>query len=343
MRRRAFLGLGAAGLTSVAGCLAVGSSSPDTEPSIPWRRDGEVYHPGHRVGMQMIGMAQAGDLTVALSYSYPDRFWTISGGRRNRVGLEDKSGSIHLMASVWHTDTETVFPVASGLRVRVEHPNEEVTQRAMWPMLTQNMGFHFGDNILIPEWGTHRITVDIGSPALQPAGRLQESFEGTDSVTFDVNLQLSKRNRIAVARQSQQRGNHAAVSPMDMSRHPLSFAPWPNEMPGRLLGRDTSGDGVFLAFLEETSLVVSPRTPFNRFVLPLMSLSARVERDGEPVSEDRLTPAIDATRQYHYRGPAEAIQSGDTITVSVDAPPQTARHIGYESAFLEMPDVTVTV
>jgi hypothetical protein len=247
------------------------------------------------------------------------------------------------MASLWHTETETVFPVASGLRVRVAHPNGDVTRRAMWPMLTQNMGFHFGDNILIPEWGNHEITVDIGSPALQPQNRLQSSFVGTESVSTEINLQLSKRNRIAVDRQSQRRGNHTAAPPMEMSDHPLSFAPWPGELPGRLLGRETSGDGVFLLFAEDDSLVVSPRTPFNRFILPLMSLSASVERDGETVSERRLTPAIDATRQYHYRSPVEDIQSGDTVRISVDAPPQTARHIGYESAFLEMPDVTVTV
>lgn len=344
MNRRAFLASSSAvGLASLAGCLSARSQPPETNLAPPWRREGEVYHPGHRIGMQLIGTAETGGVTVGLSYSYPDRFWTISGSRRNRVGIEQKNDSIHLMASVWDTETETVFPMASGLRVQVDHAGEQVTQRALWPMLTQNMGFHFGDNITIPEWGDHTITVDVGSPGLRRRGQLQDSFEGADTVGFDENLQLSKRNRIAVARQSQRRGNHAAVEPMDMAMHPLSFAPPTSALPGRVLGRATSDDGVFVVTAEESTLVVSPRTPFNGFVLPLMSLSARIDRDGQTVAEGELTPAIDATRQYHYRLPVDSLQAGDQITLSVVAPPQTARHIGYESAFLEMNEMTVTV
>lgn len=346
MHRRTFLASSSAvGLASLAGCLSARSQPPETNLAPPWRREGEVYHPGHRVGMQMIGTAETGGLTVGLTYSYPDRFWTISGTRRNRVGLKKKNDSIHLMASLWDTDTETVFPVASGLRVQVDHAGEQVTQRALWPMLTQNMGFHFGDNIIIPEWGEHTITVDIGSPDLRRRSEFRDSFEQIETVSFDINLQLSKRNRIAVARQSERRGDHTAVEPMDMAVHPLSFAPPIGALPGRLLGQGRSGDGVFFVTLEDSpsTLVVSPRTPFNGFVLPLMSLSARVDRDDQTVAEGPLTPAIDSTRTYHYRMPAGDIQSGDRVTVSVDAPPQTARHIGYESAFLEMPDVAVTV
>jgi hypothetical protein len=344
MNRRAFLASGSAvGLASLAGCLSVRSESPETTLAPPWRREGEVYHPGHRIGMRMLGTAQTGNLTVGLSYSYPDRFWTVSGRRRNRVGIEQKNDSIHLMASVWDTETETVFPMASGLRVQVESGGDSVTQRALWPMLTQNMGFHFGDNVLIPEWGEHTITVDIGSPSLRRRGDLRDSFEGAETVSFDVNLQLSKRNQIDVARQSTRRGNHAAVEPMEMAMQPLSFAPSTTALPGRLLGRPTSGDGVFVVTAEDSTLVVSPRTPFNGFVLPLMSLSARIDRDGQTAAEGQLTPAIDSTRNYHYRLPVDSLQSGDQLTLSVVAPPQTARHIGYESAFLEMDEMTMTV
>jgi hypothetical protein len=74
-----------------------------------------------------------------------------------------------------------------------------------------------------------------------------------------------------------------------------------------------------------------------------MSLSASIERNGRTVSDGSLTPTIDPTRGYHYRRPVDGIESGDTITLSVDRPPQTARHMGYESAFLEMSEMTLTV
>lgn len=343
MRRRAFLeGGGAAGLASLAGCLSASSPPPDVESGPPWRRDGEVYHTGHQDGMELIGFAQAGPLTVGLSYAFPTQFWTVAGARRNRIDLTDRNDAVHLMASVWHTETETVFPIASGLRVTLERTGTSPIRKALWPMLSQRMGFHFGDNVTLEEWGEYTITVDIGSPSLQKRGGLQYSFEEADSVSFTYNFQLSKRDyNISGTEKLDKRGAHTAVPPMQMSMHPLSFAPL--NLPGRLLGRATSGDAVFLIVSDGSSLVVSPQTPFNRFVLPLMALSARHERDGQIVSEGSLTPTIDPTRTYHYRRPIDGIESGETITLSVDSPPQTARHAGYESAFLEMPDMTITV
>jgi hypothetical protein len=38
-----------------------------------------------------------------------------------------------------------------------------------------------------------------------------------------------------------------------------------------------------------------------------------------------------------------AAQSGDEIEMQIDSPPQAARHQGYETAFLDMPAVTVSV
>lgn len=345
MRRRAFLEIGGvAGITSLAGCLSTGTSPPDLEPGPPWRREGEVYHTGHGGDMEMIGFARAGSLTVGLSYAFPTRFWTVAGSRRNRVTLTGRDDSVHLMASVWDTETGTVLPIASGLRVTVEREDVSPIQKALWPMLSQLMGFHFGDNFTLPKWGEYTVTIDIGSPSLDLRGGLQDSFAQADSVSFEYDFQLSTRNHgITIDRQPDKRGAHAAASPMQMAMHPLSFAPQASEIPGRLLGRATSGDAVFLVVAEESSLVVSPRTPFNRFVLPLMSLSARLERDGRTVSDGSLTPAIDPDRNYHYRQPIDGIESGDTITISVDSPPQTARHAGYESAFLEMSEMTITV
>lgn len=345
MRRRTFLAIGgAAGLGSLAGCLSAGSRSPEVEPGPPWRRDGEVYHTGHVDGMDMIGRTQLGSLTVGLSYDFPSQFWTVTGSRRNRISLTDRNDSIHVMVSVWDTETETVFPNASGPRVTLERDGSSPIQKGLWPMLSQKMGFHFGDNFTLDEWGEHTITVDISDPSMRMRGGLQGSFENVEPVTFEFNFQLSKRDyNISGTEKIKKRGDHDASPPMQMSRHPLSIAPLPGEMPGRLLGDPTTGDAVFLVFLEGDSLVVSPRTPFNRFVLPLMSLSARIERDGQTVSEGSLTPALDPTRSHHYRYQTDGIESGDTVTISVDAPPQTARHAGYESAFLDMSDVLVTV
>jgi len=93
----------------------------------------------------------------------------------------------------------------------------------------------------------------------------------------------------------------------------------------------------------ESYLAVSPRTPYNRYPLPFMSLSATLTRDGETVSDHALDPALDPDLGYHYGAPIPALETGDEVALSVGVPPQVSRHEGYERAFLGMPDVTVTV
>lgn len=347
MRRRNLLAAGSsAALAALAGCLGGSAEPPSTDSSPPWRREGEVYNPGHRMGMEMIGAARTGDVTVGLSYHLPTRFWTVAGTRRQPVRTEDRPDGIHLMASVWHTETRTVLPVGSGLRVRVEREGDIVTRRALWPMLTQTMGFHYGDNVTFEEWDEHSMTVDVGSPAAALRGPLAGAFEETSPVEFEFDFLLSRRNDIPVSRRPDQRGAHGALEPMQMAM-PLSHAPTQGTLPGRVLGTGTSGDARFVVTAVDdadgTYLAVSPRTPFNRFVMPLMSLSAAVDRDGTTVFEGPLSAAVDLDRGYHYGTTVDGLAAGDEVTVSVDSPPQVARHIGYESAFLEMPDVTVTV
>jgi len=128
---------------------------------------------------------------------------------------------------------------------------------------------------------------------------------------------------------------------------PLSVAPSGDELPGRVLGEAESGDAVLLATAADsdggTYLAVSLRTPYNGYVLPMMALSATLERDGSTVFEGPLQKAIDPDRAYHYGAVVDGVEAGDELTVTVDAPPQVSRHEGYETAFLDMPEVTYSV
>ncbi|MDX1748477.1 MAG: hypothetical protein R3324_21300, partial [Halobacteriales archaeon] len=56
-----------------------------------------------------------------------------------------------------------------------------------------------------------------------------------------------------------------------------------------------------------------------------------------------LQATLDPDLGYHYGAAVPSLSSGDSVTVTVDGPPQVARHEGYEMAFLEMPPVTLTV
>lgn len=355
MRRRNLLRAGGtAVLAALAGCSS-GTSSEQSEsefddPSPPFSRSDAVYHQAHRSGMKMLGTKQIGNRTVGLSYTYAERFWTVTGTKTQRVGIgprpDAEYNSIHLMASVWDTETETVLPVDAGLKVTVERDGETVSNRAMWPMLSQQMGVHFGDNVEFPEQDDYSLVVEIGDATVRRLGSLNNLSEDGGTVTFDFEFLRGIRNEISVSNRLEERGSRDALPPMEMGMQPLSVAPSRDDMPGRVLGQTKSGDAVFVLAASEsadgTYLTVSPRTPYNGYVLPLMSLSVTVERDGTTVFDGPLTTAIGPDRDYHYGTTLDSIETGDEVTLSVDAPPQVARHVGYETAFLDMPDVTLT-
>ncbi|MEF8814461.1 MAG: hypothetical protein V5A55_11670 [Halovenus sp.] len=295
--------------------------------------------------MKTIGTREQGSHTVGLSYTYAERFWTVTGTRTQRVGVDDEYNAIHLMVSVWHTESETVLPIDSGLRVRVTRDGERVTERAFWPMLSQQMGFHFGDNVQFPSQDEYTLVVDIGTTSVEGNGGLEDTFGEAGTVSFDFRFYRTIRNEIGVSGPLDGRGEQDALAPMGM--FPLSVAPSEDNLPGRVIGESTSGDAVFLVTATDTAdgtyVTVSPRTPYNRYVLPMMAQSMTVERNGATLFEGPLSAAIGPDRGYHYRALLERhVESGDELIISVDAPPQVGRHVGYETAFLEMPDVTMT-
>ncbi len=301
--------------------------------------------------MAMIGTAQKGDRTIGLSYTYAKRFWTVTGNQTKRVAVEDSYNSIHLMASVWDTETGTVLPVDSGLQVTVKRDDEKLTQRAMWPMLSQQMGIHFGDNFLLPSQEEYSFVIDSGKPTVQRLGALEDRSKDPITAQFSLDFTRSTRNEIPIeprgAQPLESRGEPDALPPMEMSMQPVAVAPPKDELPGQLLGTGTNADAVVVFTASEnadgTYLTVSPRTPYNQYFLPLMSLSATIERDGTTVFDGPLSTAVGPDRGYHYGATVDSIMSGDDLTIVVDSPPQVARHSGYETAFLDMSDVSLTV
>jgi len=351
MRRRGVLrACGSALALSLAGCTLT-ESDPDPEtaddPSPPWSRDEGVYHPAHTKGMKLIGVEEYDDRSVALSYTYTERFWTVTGRRTQRVGIGADYNAVHMMVSVWDTETGTVLPVGTGVRLTVERDGGTVTDRAPWPMLSQRMGFHFGDNVDLGDQGVFSIDVEVGTTTIPRRGAFAGRFEESGTVSFEFDFRRSVRNQIGIEKFFDRRGSPGAAPPMEMERVPVSVAPPRDALPGRVLGEATTGDAVFVVTTTEsadgTYLAVCPRTPYNRYVLPLMSLSARIERGGDPVFDGALPAAIGPERSYHYGGTLDTLEPGDELFVSVDSPPQVARHEGYESAFLEMQETILTV
>jgi hypothetical protein len=123
---------------------------------------------------------------------------------------------------------------------------------------------------------------------------------------------------------------------------PVGRAP---ELPGDPLGRGAVDDAVLVAarvdadrFGADPYLAVSARTPYNRYAIPRMGLSARVADAG---FEDDLAPTLDPALGFHYGASVPGLAADATVEATVSTPATVARHEGYESAFLETGTVTL--
>lgn len=350
VHRRDVLETGVAiGTLGIAGCLGgFETQSAWRDPPLVEDRPDAVYVPASFEEMATYGMATAGEYTIGLMYTFPHRFWTITGQQTNLVEITDDD-SLHLMVSLADAQTGTTIP--TDVRMTLEGEGTDVTpyQGQLWPMITQTMGFHYGDNVAISDEGTYTATLEINPVTARRtgdlAGRFKQlqtaelTFEYSSDDIYDLEFSLIDEGRW---------GERGALDLMDHEM-PAPTVPPAEEFPGTVIGTDHSGDAEFvIAVLErerfgkEAYLAISPRTPHNRVVLPSMSLSVTITRNGERVFEAPLESTLDSELDFHYGTEINTLNAGDTLTVTIESVPQLARHDGYETAFMEMSPVEVT-
>ncbi|WP_049972245.1 twin-arginine translocation signal domain-containing protein [Haladaptatus cibarius] len=354
MNRRTFLrtGTALAGGTALTGCLeSLGfrTQSAWRDPPIVENRPDAVYYPAYMEGMEMYGMAKDGDFRFALMYSYPHRFWNVTGQSNNKVPVQSDD-SLHLMISLWDAKTNTVVP--ADMQLTITKDGETVDDRAPWPMLSQTMGFHYGDNVTLDGNGSYTATVAVGSIGARRTGDFASRLDGGASTTIDFDFDTEQIYDVEYREIGEKQGSRDAIEPM-MENVPAGRAPDPKKLPGTVVGTKSSGDADFVVTVVEPSnrftdsdksyLAVSPRTPYNRIVLPRLSLSMELLRNDNTISTGSIAPALDPELDNHYGTAVEDIQSGDTLRLTIDSPPQVARHDGYETAFMEMPPMEFTV
>jgi hypothetical protein len=344
--------LGGTALTGCLGALGLETQSAWRDPPLPSNRPNAVYYPSVVEGMSTYGIAKTGRCEVALMYSYPHRFWVVTGHRKNKVVVKDDD-SLHLMASVWDRKTDTVLP--TNVSMKIVQNGETVDTRSPWPMLSPTMGFHYGDNVSLNGNGNYTARITINPPQAKQFGALRGTLTEPRTVDVSFNFKTDEVYGLTIRRLGDKAGTKGAPKLMEMKKDiPHGTAPPKRDLPGTVIGTASSGTGhaEFVATVLDTPpqgadngqsyLAVSPRTPYNNVLLPLMSLSATVTRNGKTVFDGSLRSAVSPALRYHYGTTLDSVKPGDTLTLSTQTPPQTARHDGYETAFINIPDLQVT-
>ena len=401
-RRRVLTGAALTGSLAVAGCTSNGADGDDAADAdadraavddleddllaFPEIEDPPeaVYRPTHRERMVMLEPVFAGDYGFAPMYTYPHPFWIYTGDLEHHepTAAED----VHLMVSVWDRETGVVVPIDASVSLELFADGELVSSTNGWLMISQQMGFHFGDNVPLDGDGRYRVDGRIAPLDVRRTGAFEGRFD--EPVEFGFEFEFDRDDLWDLVEgieyfPEDEWGEPGALEPMDHGDHvhddhghhddhddhgdhehhddhgdhehhddhdvPYSALPSAEDLPGTLQGTPESGDAVLATTLlepgsrfvdgEEWYLAVSPRTPYNRCVLPLMGLEATIgDADREPVD---LVETLDHELEYHYGAPLSSVSPGDELTITVRTPPQVSRHQGYETAFVEMPDVTL--
>jgi len=352
MHRRQFLAAAAgATATGLAGCRSLFETRSSRSPPLVENRPDAVYVPTHVEGMQMSGTTTVGDYGIALTYSFPHRFWQVDVDETNRVSIQG-SDTVHLMTTLWDRETNVVIP-NDGMRVTVTQDGDPVASGRLWAMLSQNMGVHAGDNFALDGDGAYDVEVSVDPVADRTTGAFADRFTDLETANFTLEFSQSTLDETRFERLQDRQGNRGAVQAMEMDMVPTASTPASEELPGTVLAEPGSGDARFPTTRLDAPpagvegdgryLAVSARTPYNEYPLPLMSLSATVTRDGSTVFDDSLSGTLDPDLGYHYGAAVESLESGDEIALTVDSPPQISRHEGYETAFFDFEEMRITV
>ncbi len=339
MRRRQYLaGLGTTGLAASAGCLGFLETEPvSREPPLLENRPEAAYVPTHFEAMEMAGTAKSGRYRVALSYTFPHRFWLVRGDETERVDVEDDEDA-HVMVSVWDAETGVALP-ATTPRVSFERPDGETREVSPWQMLSQRMGVHYGDNVELGPDGEYEATVQVAPGATRRTDGV-EAPDGPIELSVSFPFSQGRLEDLAFTDVAGDReGVPGALDPMGMTPVTAGRTPPADSFPLDVRGTETAAGAEFVAATadergqfatgsDETYVAVSARTAHNRF--PLAAATLAVETGGET---HQLVPTLDPELGYHYAATVSGFSADDALTVRQQAPSQLSRHEGYETAF----------
>ncbi|WP_121742675.1 iron transporter [Natronorubrum halophilum] len=353
MRRRTVLAAGGCLLSAAsAGCLET-LRREDAWRELVVDPPDEVYVPPHADGMVTYGTATADGREIALLASRPHSFWPVAGDERSRADIRSRH-ALHLMVDVRDTETGAIIPspVTAAIRRRdgAAEDGGLVDRRSLWPMLSQRMGPHYGDNVPLEGDGTYSATIRIGATSADAVGALADGLEEPTTVDLEFEYEAAEIEGLErrLIDEDEGRGDPDALEPMADRGGERVESAFDGERVTRVGSETNDGIVSTAAFVESdrngtAALVVALRTAHNRYPLPFASLSATVSRAGEGIAGGSLQETIDPRYGHHYRTSIDPgdFERGDELSITLETPPQLARHEGYETAFLERNTVTI--
>lgn len=329
-----------------------------------------AYVPPHADEMVTYGAATEAGREITLAATRPHSFWIVADGERNRADVRSRH-AIHLMVDVRDAETGQFLPapVTTTLETGAGDWSDD---RSLWPMLSQQMGAHYGDNVPLDGDGAYVATVEIGTASADVLGT--GAADLVDPATVELEFEYASDEIEGLERrlidEDEGRGESGALEPMahdtgdhgehdrvshggdDHDKHADHDEFDYERAESTRVGTATADDVEYTATFvgrdgrsdaNESELAVTARTAYNAYPLPFASLSAAVSRAGKRIADGALRETIGPELGHHYRTAVDpsVLERGDELTIGVESPPQLSRHEGYENAFLETKPVRI--
>ncbi len=114
--------------------------------------------------MQMMKLAETSweGMTITLVVGPPTRFLLFIGTEPRWVEPRPED-TMHFMVLLSDGETGERIPYAAVWATFTDEQGQIVFDERMWPMISQNMGTHYGTNVPLPE-GRYTVQVQIGPP-----------------------------------------------------------------------------------------------------------------------------------------------------------------------------------
>ncbi len=133
------------------------------------------------VPIKTIGTADWKDMEIQAQEMTPVPFY-IDNGTSSREVKPAKNTSFHLMVMLTDRHTGVALPYANVWAVITKHGKTVFNER-QWPMLSEYMGPHYGNNVALPGPGTYKLTLLVSAPAAAMHIEYANMWSGTHKVT----------------------------------------------------------------------------------------------------------------------------------------------------------------
>ena len=137
--------------------------------------------------MKSLGSKTWQGMKVELASAEPAAFDVFQGDQTKKVRPEPDD-SVHLMAILSDAKTQERIPYAECWVTITDSDGKIVFDERMWPMISRDMGTHYGINVPLPQSGKYDVELRVGPP--QAARHPEYSDVWQRAETFSFPLQV---------------------------------------------------------------------------------------------------------------------------------------------------------